>query len=88
MNLDSVPRLSPGCRLHPAGDALLIPEGALNLKGPAREVLARLDGKRSIAEIAADLLAEYPAAPPEVIQQDVLALLERMQQRGVIRIEP
>ncbi|ADV82901.1 pyrroloquinoline quinone biosynthesis peptide chaperone PqqD [Terriglobus saanensis] len=88
MNLDSVPRLSLGCRLHPGGEALLIPEGALNLKGPAREVLARLDGKRSIAEIAADLLGEFPGVPAELIQQDVLALLERMQQRGVIRYEP
>jgi len=86
MELTSTPRLGPGCRLHPTGQVLLIPEGTLELTGPTGEILARLDGRRSIAELIDLLLAEYPGAGREVIQQDVLDLLERMQQRGVVRI--
>ena len=39
---DCVLRLAPGCRLSTAEgrqDMLLIPEGALRLKGPARAIL-------------------------------------------------
>ena len=85
MDLNSTPRLAPGCRLHPTENVLLIPEGTLNLAGPAREILARLDGSKNVTDVVADLLKEYPGADAAEIQNDVLTLLNRMAQRGVIR---
>ena len=85
MDLNSTPRLAPGCRLHPTENVLLIPEGTLNLAGPAREILARLDGSKNVTDVVTDLLKEYPGADVAEIQNDVLSLLNRMAQRGVIR---
>ncbi|AXC14680.1 hypothetical protein ACPOL_5432 [Acidisarcina polymorpha] len=64
---------------------MLVPEGTLNLAGPARDVLVYLDGRRNIAAIVAELLKQYTGAPQEQMTEDVLSLLNRMEQRGVIR---
>jgi pyrroloquinoline quinone biosynthesis protein D len=85
MDLQSIPRLAPGCRLHPSEPVLLVPEGTLNLAGPARDILVRVDGKVSVAAIVEQLLAEYSGAPKDEMTQDVLNLLNRMEQRGVVR---
>jgi pyrroloquinoline quinone biosynthesis protein D len=85
MDLNSVPRLAPGCRLHPSDPVLLVPEGTLNLAGPARDILAQLDGARSLATIVDRLLEQYSGAPKAEMTQDVLDLLNRMEQRGVVR---
>jgi pyrroloquinoline quinone biosynthesis protein D len=85
MDITSIPRIAPGCRLHPTDEVLLVPEGALQLTGPAREILQRLDGQRSVQVIVDELLQQYPGAPAEEIQGDVLSLLTRMAERGVVR---
>jgi len=85
MEISSVPRLASGCRLHATDDILLVPEGTLNLSGPAREILARIDGKRTVHAIVDDLLLQFEGANAEEVRQDVLQLLNRMRQRGVIR---
>jgi pyrroloquinoline quinone biosynthesis protein D len=85
MELNSIPRLAPGCRLHPTESVLLIPEGTLNLTGPTREILAMLDGARSVSAVVGDLLHQYEGADENEVQKDVLELLNRLQQRGVIR---
>jgi len=85
MELNSIPRLAPGCRLHPTESVLLVPEGTLNLSGPTREILTLLDGNRSVTAIVADLLQQYPDADAGEVQGDILGLLERMEQRGVVR---
>lgn len=85
MDLNSIPRLAPGCRLHPTESVLLIPEGTLNLTGPTREILSMLDGSRSVTAVVADLLQQYQGADENEVQKDVLELLQRLQQRGVIR---
>lgn len=85
MDLNSVPRLAPGCRLHPTEAVLLVPEGTLNLAGPARDILAQLNGERNVAAIIDQLLAQYSGAPVDEMTQDVLNLLSRMEQRGVVR---
>jgi pyrroloquinoline quinone biosynthesis protein D len=87
MDLDSIPKLAPGCRLHTSEAVLLVPEGTLNLAGPARDVLAQLDGKRSVANIVDQLLQEYSGAPKEQMTADVLNLLNRMEQRGVVKTQ-
>jgi pyrroloquinoline quinone biosynthesis protein D len=86
MDLNSIPRLAPGCRLHPTQSVLLVPEGTLNLTGPTREILTRLDGQQSVTAIIADLLLQYRDADAHEVQGDVLSLLERMEQRGVVRV--
>lgn len=86
MDLNSTPRLAPGCRLHLTESVLLIPEGTLNLQGPARDILSHLDGNRNVAAVVDELLKQYTGADGEAMRQDVLTLLERMQQRGVVRV--
>jgi pyrroloquinoline quinone biosynthesis protein D len=86
MDLNATPRLAPGCRLHPTEAVLLVPEGTLNLRGPARDILSHLDGKQSVAAIVDELLKLYSGVESSDMQRDVLTLLERMQQRGVVRV--
>jgi pyrroloquinoline quinone biosynthesis protein D len=86
MNLNATPRLAPGCRLHATEPVLLIPEGTLNLQGPAHDILSHLDGKRSVAAVVDELLKQYAGADGDAMRQDVLTLLERMEQRGVVRV--
>jgi coenzyme PQQ biosynthesis protein PqqD len=80
-------RLAPGCRLNTAGgpeDLLLIPEGALRLKGPARTIVELCDGERTLAEIVAELQRTYPSAQQARIETEALALLARLRDRGVL----
>jgi pyrroloquinoline quinone biosynthesis protein D len=84
---DSVLRLAPGCRLNAAGeseDLLLIPEGALRLKGPARAIVELCDGQRAMREIAEELKRRYPSADALRIETEVAALLARLRDRGVL----
>ena len=85
MDLNSIPKLAPGCRLHPTEEMLLVPEGALNLTGPTRDILLRIDGSRNVMTIAEDLCQQYAGADITDMQTDILSLLDRMQQRGFIR---
>ena len=86
MDLTATPRLAPGCRLHPTEAVMLIPEGTLKLQGPARDILAHLDGKQSVAAIVDELVKQYDGVDQDDIRQDVLSLLDRMEQRGVVRV--
>lgn len=86
MDTTSTPRLAAGCRLHATEPLLLIPEGTLKLSGPAMDILSRLDGQRTVASLIDELFVLYAGAEREQIEQDVIGLLERMQQRGVVRI--
>ena len=85
MDMNSIPMVVRGCRLHPTQDVLLMPEGTLELNGPSRDVLARVDGNRDVAAIVQELLQEYEGAPEAEIRTDVLALLQDLKQRGVLK---
>jgi pyrroloquinoline quinone biosynthesis protein D len=85
MDMNSIPMVVRGCRLHPTQDVLLMPEGTLELNGPSRDVLARVDGNRDVAAIVQELLREYEGAPEAEVRADVLALLQDLKQRGVLR---
>lgn len=52
---------------------LLFPEGMIKLNGGAGEVIKRVDGQRSVAQIVADVQATFPDVPD--IQADVIAML-------------
>jgi len=84
---DSMPRLAAGVRLKHdrvrGGTVLLAPERVLIPDAVAVEVLALLDGARSVSDVAA-VLAESYDAPAATIERDVLALLEDMADKGVI----
>jgi pyrroloquinoline quinone biosynthesis protein D len=85
--LNRVPRLAPGCRLNPSGtaeDLLLIPEGALRLKGPARTIVEMCNGERTLSEIVAELQRHYPSAEPARIENEAVALLARLRDRGAL----
>jgi len=87
MERNRVPRLAPGCRLNAAGgpeDLLLIPEGALRLKGPARAIVELCDGERTLAGIVEELQRRYPSAQPAIIETEAVALLARLRDRGVL----
>jgi pyrroloquinoline quinone biosynthesis protein D len=85
MDMNSIPMVVRGCRLHPTQDVLLMPEGTLELNGPSRDVLARVDGIRNVAGIVQELLQEYEGAEEAEIRADVLALLQDLKDRGVLR---
>ena len=85
MDMNSIPVLARGCRLHPTQDILLMPEGTLELNGPSRDVLARVNGDRDVATIVHELLQEYEGAQEAEVRTDVLALLHDLKQRGVVR---
>ena len=72
--------------MHPTQDVLLIPEGTLNLTGPAREILTRMDGKKSVGAVVTELLQAYDGADTQEMQEDVLSLLRRLEARGVVRV--
>jgi pyrroloquinoline quinone biosynthesis protein D len=85
MDMNSIPMMARGCRLHPTQDVLLMPEGTLELNGPSRDVLARVDGNRDLTAIVQDLLQEYQGADEAEVRGDVLALLQDLTKRGVLK---
>ncbi len=85
MDLEATPILAPGCRIHAAQPILLIPEGTLQLTGPSHAILSLVDGRRSVTEIVDTLMQQFEGAPRSEIETDVLDLLSRLHERGVVR---
>ena len=84
---ETVPRLAPGCRLSAEGgkeDMLLIPEGALRLKGPARAIVDLCDGERAVRQIVDALHQRFPSEDRARIETETIALLSRLRERGAI----
>jgi len=84
---DRILHLAAGCRLSTAegqGDLLLIPEGALRLKGPARTILELCNGERVLSEIVLELKRRYPSEDAARIEMEAVAFLARMRDRGVL----
>ncbi len=77
-DLQSHPRLAPGCRLNEKTQqprTLLMPERALRLSGPSLEIIERCDGKRTVQQIITELQAIYSKAAPSKVEQDILGYL-------------
>jgi pyrroloquinoline quinone biosynthesis protein D len=53
---------------------LLFPEGMVKLNGGAGEVIKRLDGVKTVANVVQELQQAFPDAPD--IDQDVTAMIE------------
>ncbi len=84
------PQLIRNCRLSKSpsqtGDEamLVMPEGAIRLKGTGPEIIALCDGARSIDEILATLKSKYPAAPSDALETETLEFLQSLRQKRVL----
>lgn len=86
---ETVPRLAPGCRMgegEAQADMLLVPEGALRMKGPARMIIERCDGRRTVGVIIDELCGLFPAENPARIETEVVDLFTRLHGRGAIEL--
>lgn len=83
---DSIPMLVPMFRFQwePAQEChvLLYPEGMVRLSGSAGEILKRVDGKRSVADIVDDLKSAFPGVD---LEQDVIIFLGQARDNGWVR---
>ena len=61
---------------------LLYPEGMVQLKGGAGEIMKRVDGKTSVDAIVKNLEQAFPGAD---LRQDVIEFLEAAHGKGWIR---
>ena len=85
LSLDTVPRIWRLARLDydPARDrpVLLYPEGAVLLNETGRAILELVDGRRTVAEIAAELSARYGTD----VTADVTDYLSHLAERELIQ---
>jgi pyrroloquinoline quinone biosynthesis protein D len=83
---ESQPRLAAGCRWGGTEDnrVILFPEGAIQLQGTGRQVLERCDGQRTFGQIITELQAQFSAADPKKIRDDISKFLEQLQQKRIV----
>jgi pyrroloquinoline quinone biosynthesis protein D len=82
-----VPRLAVGCRVRTvsADEAmLLVPEGALKLKGAASEIIGLIDGQRSVEAITIELQQKHAAIEASQITAEVKQFLDKLHARSVL----
>jgi pyrroloquinoline quinone biosynthesis protein D len=63
---------------------LLVPEGALRLKGAAREIIGFIDGARSVDAITLQLQQIHAAADAKQIEDEVRQFLEKLHKRSIL----
>jgi pyrroloquinoline quinone biosynthesis protein D len=85
-DLQSHPRLAPGCRLGENNQqrVLLMPERALRLNGPSLEIVERCDGNHTVQQIITELQQIYSRAEPKKVETDILEYLARLQDQRAI----
>jgi pyrroloquinoline quinone biosynthesis protein D len=78
LDLQSRPRLAPGCRLGENNNqcVLLMPERALRLNGPSLEIVQRCDATHTVQQIITELQKLYPQADPKKVETDILGYLQ------------
>ena len=83
----ATPRFPIGVRLRVDAvrdrTVLLYPEGALALNETAALVLELVDGKRTIADIAAELKARYETD----VTEDVQNLIQSIAAKGLLNVD-
>jgi coenzyme PQQ biosynthesis protein PqqD len=82
-----VPRLAVGCRVRavsPDETMLLVPEGALKLKGAANEIIGLIDGQRSVDAITTLLQQKHAATEALQIAAEVKQFLDKLHARSVL----
>ena len=90
INASFVPKLAKKARLkhdrHSKQTLLLYPERGLELNDVAASIAEKIDGARSVRVIAEELAVEYDAETA-VIEEDVIAFLGDLRDRGLLEIE-
>jgi pyrroloquinoline quinone biosynthesis protein D len=89
-DLQSRPRLAPGCRLNDANkqqQVLLMPERALRLNGPSLEIVQRCDGNRTVQQIITELQQIYSKAEPKKVEADILGYLTLLSDQRALDFE-
>jgi pyrroloquinoline quinone biosynthesis protein D len=82
------PRLAPGVRLH--FDAtrgawlLLAPERVIEMEGPAKDILQRCDGSRTVEQIIGELAGVYTAERAEIAADVTDMLTELVAKRMLV----
>ena len=84
--LNTTPSLSPMFRLQweevQQAWVLLYPEGMVKLNGSAGEIIKRLDGKKNVLALIAELEKDFDTTG---LQSDVLAFLEIASKQGWVK---
>ncbi len=81
------PKLIRNCRLSESPtqkDMLVMPEGAIRLKGTAAEIVALCDGERTLEEIFAALKTKYPNSSPQELEAETMEFLQSLRQKRVL----
>ena len=89
-DLQSRPRLGPGCRLNDASkqqQVLLMPERALRLNGPSLEIVQRCDGNHTVQQIITELQQIYSKAEPKKVETDILGYLTLLSDQRALDFE-
>jgi pyrroloquinoline quinone biosynthesis protein D len=85
--LNTTPALSAMFRLQweevQQAWVLLYPEGMVKLNGSAGEIIKRLDGKKNVLALIAELEKDFDATG---LQSDVLAFLEIASTQGWVKV--
>jgi pyrroloquinoline quinone biosynthesis protein D len=85
-----VPRLAKKARLkldrHANKYMIIYPERGLELNDEAAAIAKKCDGSRSIAAIADELSAEHGGAPRDAIEQDVVAFVSMLRDKGLLEL--
>jgi pyrroloquinoline quinone biosynthesis protein D len=90
LELQTRPRLAPGCRLNEKNQqprTLLMPERALRLNGPSLEIVERCDGQHTVQQIISDLQKLYSKAEPKKVETDILGYLTLLQKERALDFE-
>lgn len=89
IELNSAPRFLPGVRLHhdkARGQwVILAPERVIELDDIAHAIVKLCDGQRTVQVIVQELATEFDATPDEV-SDDVLALIDDLIGKRVLRL--
>jgi pyrroloquinoline quinone biosynthesis protein D len=78
MDLNDIYKLAPHYRFQweeaQQCYVLLFPEGMIKLNGGAGEVIKRVDGTKTVADIVAELKQAFPDVPD--LEGDIVAMVE------------
>jgi pyrroloquinoline quinone biosynthesis protein D len=85
-DLQSRPRLAPGCRLGQNNNqqVLLMPERALRLNGPSLEIVQRCDATHTVQQIITELQQIYSQADPKKVETDILGYLSLLKDQRAL----
>ncbi len=81
-----IPKLIRNCRLNQTStDAvLLMPEGALKIKGSGKDVIELCNGTLSVQEILAQLKKRYPQVKATQIEIEAIEFLKLLREKRAV----